>query len=110
MTLPSEVIMQPNPRLVTFSPVLPRIRYWKAGAPVVGLGAGWLIGVAAWGDWPEVRDAEATAGKTSPAARKLRREDSRFTIPTSLFKRIISEYRGRKSIISADSAICKVGE
>ena len=78
--------MQPNPRLVTFNPVLPRVRYWKAGALDDGLGADWLKGAAACGDCPEVRDAEATAGKTSPAARKLRREDGRFTIPTSLSK------------------------
>src|ERR1039458_3441549 len=89
ITLPSEVIMQPNPRLVTFRPVLPSVRYWNAGALAVGLGAGWLEGAAAWGDCPEVRDAEATAGNTSPAAaRKLRREDSRFTRPTSLFFRM----------------------
>jgi hypothetical protein len=76
MTLPSEVIMQPNPRLVTLRPVLPRVRYWKAGA-LLDWGAGLgLAGGADWADCPDVRDAEATAGNASPAARKLRREDS----------------------------------
>src|ERR1017187_7721007 len=84
ITLPSEVIMQPKPRLVTLSPVLPSVRYWNAGALDFAGGADWLSGVATWEDCPEVRDAEATAGKTSPAARKLRREDSRFTRATSL--------------------------
>jgi hypothetical protein len=54
-----------------------------------------------------VRDAEATAGKTSPAARKLRREDSRFTRPTSLFYKMISEYRCRKSIVAVGGGICQ---
>jgi hypothetical protein len=63
--------MQPKPSLVTLSPVLPRVRYWKAGALAFD-----VDGATTWGDCPEVLDAEATAGRTSPAARKLWREDS----------------------------------
>ena len=38
ITLPSEVIMQPKPTVVTLSPVFPRMRYSRAGAADGGVG------------------------------------------------------------------------
>jgi hypothetical protein len=63
------------------------MRYWNAGAPSFAGRAGGLNGAAACGVSPEVRDAEATAVNTSPATRKLRRDDSRFTKATLTFRR-----------------------
>lgn len=65
--------MQPKPTVVTFRPVLPRMRYWKAG-----LEDSRTCGeaVCGWGESVE-RDADAMAGRVKPATRKLRRDAER---------------------------------
>src|SRR5208283_2074375 len=74
MTLPSEVIMQPKPTVVTLSPGLPRTRYSIAGAAEPAWGCG-FAGCCKSAE----RAADAAAGNASPAAaRKLRREAVRF--------------------------------
>src|ERR1035437_4898051 len=67
-TLPSEVTMQPKPTLVTFRPVLPRVRYSNlmSEARFAGTCGSGLV----------ERDADAIAGNPIPATRKLRREES----------------------------------
>jgi hypothetical protein len=74
ITLGSDVIMQPKPSALTFSPVLPKTRYltWGEAAidtldPATGEADGRATGIA-----------EAAAGKASPDAKKVRRDDSDF--------------------------------
>src|ERR1017187_6807778 len=67
-TLPSEVTMQPKATLVTFRPVLPRVRYSNL------MSEARLAGACDWG--LAERDADAIAGNPIPATRKLRREES----------------------------------
>jgi hypothetical protein len=62
--------MQPMPTVVTFKPVFPRVLYCNAGPEEDRAGVG-DCGCPE----PEERVAEATAGKTKPAVRKLRRDE-----------------------------------
>jgi hypothetical protein len=65
--------MQPKPSVVTFRPVFPSTLYWNAG-PAAGLGV--AVRAGDWGElWLLEYEADAAAGKASPAARKLRREE-----------------------------------
>src|SRR5271157_4375445 len=67
-TLPSEVTMHPKATLVTFRPVLPRVRYSNLISEARFAGA--------CGSGLAERDADAIAGNPIPATRKLRREES----------------------------------
>jgi hypothetical protein len=76
ITLPSEVIMQPKPTLVTFSPVLRR----GCGSAVAVRRSRRAAEQACFWSSADERAADAAAGTASPASRKLRRDESGIDI------------------------------
>jgi len=74
ITLGSDVIMQPKPSALTFSPVFPKTRYLTWGAAASAM----LDPAAGEADGRATGIAEAAAGKASPDAKKVRRDELDF--------------------------------
>src|SRR6185369_15286072 len=93
MTLGSEVIMQPKPRVVRLRPVLPRVRWSSLAGELVGLPRALSVACS-----KPVFEAAAATGSINPADRNSRRDDFSVMVAPFPGKECSIHLRGGREI------------